>query len=140
MPSSLKVRRALTSVLPEHYEGTITDLGSGFGHMLYFFKKRYPKAKIIGYEMSFIPYWVSKLLFWNSKHVMIQRKDFSKEKISPGLCYIYLFSKGMRNLDLSLLKGSFVVSNTFQFSIPYEKKVSVGDCYHTHLYLYSISN
>lgn len=139
MPTSRAVQKALVRTLPIEYFGTISDLGSGFGSMLFFFASRYPKAKIIGYEQSLFPYLISK--FWislmNKKNIQIKRADFRSEKLERGWFYIYLFSKGMRNLDTRLFEGSFVISNTFQLDLPYTKKIPSFDWHRSHLYLYN---
>lgn len=135
MPTSRAVQKVLIQTLPSDYTGTIYDLGSGFGSMLFFFSFRYPKATIIGYEQSLFPYLISKI-WLKRKNIEIKRVDFRKEKLKQGWFYIYLYSQGMRELNPDLFKGSFLISNTFQLMIPYTRKIPVLDWYRSHLYFY----
>ncbi|MBM3201952.1 MAG: hypothetical protein FJZ56_06050 [Chlamydiae bacterium] len=136
MPTSKKVSKAIKDLFPRNYKGRIYDLGSGFGTMLIFFASQYPQAEIIGYELSFFPFWISKLLCRRYKNITIFKKDFRGEKLKQGWIYLFLFSKGTRSLDCAQFQGSVVLSNTFQLASQYTKKMDVADLYRSSLYLY----
>ena len=86
MPTASKVKKELFQALPEHLEGTILELGSGWGTLAFALGKRYPNCQVIGYEISTIPYLLSLLLqrITKQKNVTFKKKNFLKE--------IYLFN------------------------------------------------
>ena len=75
MPTSLKVRKHLLSLLPELDEGTIVELGSGWGNLIFPLSKKYKKCQVVGYENSPIPYIFSSLIN-HSSNLKILRQDF----------------------------------------------------------------
>lgn len=139
MPTSPKVKAALFKVLPK-VEGTIIDLGSGWGTLLTPLAKAYPHSKIIGYETSWVPYLVSKLR--KRPNLSIIRRDLfsiSLENATMVICYLYpgAMKRLQTKLDRELKKGTWVVSHTF--ALPGWKPlkvVEVNDLYRTKIYLY----
>ena len=143
MPTSTKIKRALFEALPEHLEGAIVELGSGWGTLCFPLAKRYPNCQVIGYETSPIPYAVSKLLqlLIKQKNVRFERKDFFKEHLSgASMAICYLYPTAMENLKEKLEKEGriAVVSHTFRIPgwMP-TKTIEVKDLYHTKIYFYS---
>lgn len=99
------------------------DLGSGRGDTLIIANKEF-SAKAIGYEISPLPYLLSKLRIslFNKQKIKIYRKDFqlAKEDIGKAdLIYLYLFEKVLeKNEDFlfkSLKKGGKIVTLAFKF-------------------------
>lgn len=145
MPTTHKIKKALIKALPEHIEGTIVELGSGWGTLVFPIAKRYPACNVIGYELSPIPYAISqlRLLFSRYKNITFKRKDFFKDPLqdaSVAICYLYpgamqkLKEKFEKKGDADLL----IVTHTF--AIPGwtpEKVIRVDDLYKTQIYFYS---
>ena len=141
MPTSSVARRTLLEHLPPDLEGKVIDLGSGWGNLIMPLAKRYPKAKIVGYENSPLPYTFSNLLNVQ-KNLTIHREDFYGVPLDDADCVVcYLHPKGMERLkekfERELRPGTPVISHTF--AIPGwkpEKTIQVDDLHHSRLYFY----
>lgn len=144
MPTSLKAKKAILEHLPPHLEGTIYELGSGWGTLAFALAKKYPRCTIIGYETSLIPYLftVVKLFFLKKNNLILKRQDFFIVGFhSATMIVCYLYPGAMQQLkgkfEAELKKGTWVISNTF--SIPnwkYEKSIEVQDIYKSKIYFY----
>lgn len=137
MPTSPKVQRALLSALPEHIDGTILELGSGWGTLALALAKKYPNAQVIGYETSHIPYLFS--LFLRRKNLTFIKKDFFKEPLNASLAVCYLYPKAMQRLKEKLEKEGRIRIITHTFAIngwKANKIVEVNDLYKTNIYSY----
>ncbi len=71
----------------------VYDLGSGDARWLIALAKKTEASKIIGYEISFLPYFISriKLLFMRKNNIKILFKDFFKADFSKAnviLCFL----------------------------------------------------
>lgn len=142
--SSPKVKRLLFAFLPIGIEGNIYDLGSGWGGSARLLARSYPKAQIIAYETSPIPYFFSFL--WNKmlplENLEFHREDFFEKDLSEAdLVFSYLYPGAMEALDKKfgreLKRGAFVVTHTF--ALPHWeaiKKETAEDLYNTPIYLY----
>lgn len=145
MMSSTKARGAILGLLEasDPHE-TIVDLGSGWGGLVISTAKQYPNKKIVGYELSWLPYLVSLTrkytLGLNNLH--IYRKDFLKADLNQTdvvLCFLY--PKAMAKLENKLAKEQLneltIISSTF--ALPNEKAqdtVKLNDFYGTPIYCY----
>ena len=142
MPTSTKIKKALFKALPDSMEGTIVELGSGWGTLALPLARRYSKCQIIAYELSPLPYAVSCLLkcIYRQKNLEIKRVDFFSEPLqnaSMAICYLY--PGAMKRLKEKFEKEGhhLVVSHTF--SVPGWtpiKTVAVHDLYNTKIYFY----
>jgi len=56
MPSSKKAYIAMMQLADDTGSGTIIDLGSGWGNFVIRIAKKYPHRKIVGYELSYLPW------------------------------------------------------------------------------------
>lgn len=144
MPSSGIARKAILKVIPENQKGNIYELGSGWGTLALPIAKQCPKAMVKGFEISPIPWIVSKILqlFCGYPNLNFYRKDFfhvSLDDASIVVCYLYPEAmKQLKNkLEKELKPGSVVISNTF--AIPGwtpEHVHTLDDLYHTKIYVY----
>ncbi len=98
MPSSAKARLAVMQLVAAAGKGSgagaIVDLGSGWGGLVIRLAQTYPDRKIVGYELSPIPWFVSlciaKCLRLNN--LSLYRRDFFKTDLSAAsvmVCYLY---------------------------------------------------
>ena len=73
LPSSPAVKRAMLAALPVKLEGTVYDLGSGWGGMTFALAHRYPGCRVTGFEVPPLP-WVTlpKKLNWLSSAVSLE--------------------------------------------------------------------
>ncbi len=147
MPTAPKIRKAMFDALPEHMEGTIVELGSGWGTLAFPLASRYPRCHVIGYETSTIPYLVSLLLqhlYHKHKNIKFKRRDFFKESMSDvSMAVCYLYPRAMENIkDKFEIEGNcrqLIVSDTF--SIPGwkpDKVIEVADLYKSKIYFYRV--
>lgn len=146
MPTAPKVKKALLAHLPDNVDGTIYELGSGWGTLARPLAKKYQRNRITAYELSSIPFLYSKLvnLILPLENLFMQRVDFFVVDLKDaGLVVCYLYPGAMTRLkakfEEELRQGTWVVSNTF--AVPGwqpVKIVEVNDLYRTKVYLYRI--
>lgn len=115
---SKNVLAQLSPLLPPDFKGHIAELGSGWGSMTRALAKAYPQARIDGFEISWIPYLVSKLATSGFKNrIRIFDRDFFQEDLSSyQVVYCYLSPELMRDLKPRLEKcarGTLIISNAF---------------------------
>lgn len=120
MPSSKAAQKIILKYAKKSKEETIIDLGSGFGSLAIFLAINLPNKKIIAYELSLIPYLISKFLksLFKIKNLHIYKKDFLKEDIKNATLVCYLYFKGMKKLEKKLFDENInttIISNTFSF-------------------------
>ncbi len=144
MPSTHHVHKVCKEHLPKSNLRVICDVGSGWGGMLAFFQKRYPRARIIGVESAVLPWLVSKVRFIKRKRVEVFYADYRRKKLPQAdLYYTYLFPKGMRELASQIKRqgvtGSWLVSLTFALPEKHPEKIVVlDDLYRSKLYFYKL--
>lgn len=144
MPSSAVARKAMLALSCETGDGPIYELGSGWGNVLIALAKQFPNRQIVGYEISFLPWLISKLLIkiLGLKNVHVYRKNFLNADLSEASVIVcYLFLEVMEKLDAKLKTESselkFVISNNF--SLPNHtpvKTIQLNDFYGSPVYLY----
>lgn len=137
MPTSVKALKKLLEILPKNLDGTIYDLGSGFGLVAYLLAKKYPKATVTGIEISFVPYWIAKVVFFAAPNLSFVRKDYRKCDFSgANLIYCYLFPRGMEDLSQMDIRCA-LISNTFALpNREISKAVAIGDLYDSYFLFY----
>lgn len=143
MPTSSKVRRDLFSALPPLERGTIVDLGSGWGHLIFPLAKTYPTCRVIGYENSPIPYLFSFLMNCAPNLKTVYKNFFNVSLQDANLVVCYLCPKVMKHLkpkfETELKPGTQVISHTFAIPgwIP-SRVIRVDDLYLSKIYLYEV--
>jgi len=143
MPSSAKARGAILVASEIAAEGTIIELGSGWGTLLFALARKYPERPVIGYELSWLPWLYTRLYqaIFQLHNVRIYRQNFLAADISAAsLLVCYLFPKGMVDLNRKLVAdggSQLLISNTF--ALPACKPVQtirLSDIYNTPVYIY----
>ncbi len=138
MPSSVKAKKAILEAIPAG-AGKIFELGSGWGGLARLIAKSLPGADVCGFEMSWIPWLVSRI--FKKGNLNFYKKNFLKEPLEEAdviVCYLCL--KGMRGLKTkfeNLRPGTWIVSNTF--AIPGwepERVVQLNDIWKSQIYIY----
>src|SRR5262245_4687115 len=74
MPSSPKAKKTLEALLPKEVNGTILELGSGWGTLAVLLSQAYPEYSVLAYETSPVPYFFSR--FRSKENLTFVRKDF----------------------------------------------------------------
>ncbi|MDC0707769.1 class I SAM-dependent methyltransferase [Stigmatella sp. ncwal1] len=145
MPTSARVRRELLKLLPPDLEGTVLELGSGWGTLAFALADACPRAQVVGFELSPLPYafgWLRQRLA-PRRNLRFVRRDFSQVSFAgASLAVCYLFPEAMRRLAPKLAAelppGAFILSHTFALRgwTPYRTAVA-ADLYRTPIYLYA---
>lgn len=164
MPSSRNAHQAVLSMLEmsesvkDLHHGrrlTLIDCGSGWGHLVFQLARRYPEAQVIGYELSFIPWLVSRLLarFLLMNNLTIYRENFSGTNLpvplSQGdILFTYLYPKGMARLSELLTsveppspsdRSQQLISICFALpGFEPDEQQTLNDLYQTRIYRYRL--
>ncbi|MCM5681503.1 class I SAM-dependent methyltransferase [Schlegelella sp. S2-27] len=144
MPSSFKACSAMLEAAGPVGQADVVDLGSGWGTLAIRYARRHPGCRVVGYELSPIPWAVSVLLkrLLRLERLSFHRKDFRQADLPAGavlLCYLY--PAGMQAVEAKLRKGEWrpalVVSNTFALPSRHpDAVIRLGDLYRTPIYIY----
>ncbi len=146
MPSSSAVRQELIHFLPDIDSGPIYELGSGFGTLAIPLAQKYPDLQITGFEISPVPYWVSKIRarFLGLENLEFIRTDFLSTDLSQAqLLVSYLYPEGMEKIAAKLRKqpGSKQYFLSHTFALPGYVPMRTGqasDLYRSPIYLYKL--
>lgn len=98
IPSTKKSRKKAIELIKKHDNkfGDIVEIGTGWGGLTLMLAKEFPTRNIITYEISFIPYLCSKILFKLLKinNIKTYNKDAFKQlssgAIKPSTIVYYL--------------------------------------------------
>lgn len=145
MMSSKKACQAMLASIDKPVNGSLIDLGSGWGALVIAVARKYPNQQVIGYELSWFPWLVSIIRKYSLRldNLTLYRKDFNSAKLSNvSILFCYLFSEGMVTLHEKLkreqLNEILIVSNTFALpSCQPIKVVKLADVYQTPIYVYN---
>lgn len=148
MPSSRAAKRIILDDAVVAGEGSIIDLGSGWGGLAIAFAKRYPDHRVIGYELSFFPWLFSLLVkrFHGLNNLTFYRHDFMLADLSQAaLLLCYLYPGGMSDLKEKLDKEChevvLLVSNNFALpGARAEKELRLRNFSKTPIYFYRYVN
>ena len=132
------------SLIPPEAGNVVYELGSGWGNLAMALAKRFPERAVVGYELSPLPWLVSRLLLRlrPRPNLALHRADFMAADLSDAaLVVCYLYPGAMRRLreklERELPADALVVSNAFL--VPGWQPNSVrhaADQYETAVYLY----
>ncbi len=137
----------MMTLIDETGTGPIVDLGSGWGNLVIRIAKKNPQRKIVGYELSLLP-WLTSTLFkkvLGLKNLTLHRQNFYNANLSTAsvlVCYLYpkAMEKIKNKLRLEQPQVDFLISNNFALpsSQPY-KVIQLDDFYKSPIYLYRIA-
>jgi hypothetical protein len=146
MPSSPRVRRALLDMLPADTTGTVLDLGSGWGDVAFALADHCPGARIVAYELSWLPWAFSRLRqrLFPRPNLTLHRADFFAASFRDATCVVCYLSPGIMTrlaprFAAELPEGAHVLSHTFGVRgwTPV-RSVRLKDLYRTPVYLYVV--
>lgn len=127
--------RAMCSLIPAGFQGKIYDLGSGFGTLAYFCARQFPQAQVYGFEISPIPYLLSKIIFRRKNLHFIKKNFYHEDLRQADIVLCYLFPGGMKKLEE--LPWKRLISNTFAFSTHSPlSTITLRDLHQSKIYLY----
>ena len=146
MPSNGPARHAMLKGLGDLASGTIYDLGSGWGGLAIAAARAYPKASVVGFELSPVPWLYASLVgrLLGLKNLRFRRQDFFENSLTDGavlLCYLYPggMTRLAQKLEVEGHKGQVLVSSTFRMPgwVP-SASDELTDLYRTHVYKYDV--
>ena len=147
LPTMPRARAAMFACLPAELEGTVFELGSGWGTLAFPLAQRYPGCQVVAYELSPVPWLFSSLrqLVQRLPNLAIHRRNFHHAYLGDAaLVVCYLFPGGMEKLrpklEAELAPGALVLSNFFR--VPEWQPVkegAVGDMHAFRIYLYRVA-
>ena len=147
MPSSRSVRAAIVDLIPESGELTVVDLGSGWGTLLLAIALRRRNCRVVGYELSPIPFLISRIRcrIVGAQRLVVTRADFMNEPLDDAdvvVCYLYpgAMDRLADKFRSQMKPGTMVISSTF--AVPHWRPVAtrtVSDWFGgTNIYVYRI--
>ncbi len=146
VPSTRRARQVILAAVADRItgDGPIVDLGSGWGHLALAAARRFPERRIIGYELSPIPWCVSILLkkILGRHNLVFYRRDYLKADLPGAAAFLcYLFPGGMQALEEKLAREKkqvrLIVSNTFALPrVAPDELIRLKDIYRTPIYIY----
>jgi len=144
MPTSPKVRALVLSRVPADFQGTLYELGAGWGTLAFPFADRFPKARIVAFELSLLPFafcWMRQRL-WPRPNLELRHRDFFKASFSEAAFVVcYLYRAGMSRLGPKLSRelppNAQILSHTFALHGWHPRETLVApDFYRTPVYVY----
>ena len=144
MPTTPRACRAMLAATQDAPAGDVVDLGSGWGTLAIAFARQHPQRRVIGYEMSWLP-WAASVTLARAlrlRNLSFRRADFLHADLSQaGVLLCFLFPRGMQAVAQRLRHGdcprALVVSNTFALpGFAPAAVVSLDDLYRTKVYVY----
>ncbi|MEQ8195582.1 MAG: class I SAM-dependent methyltransferase [Rhodospirillales bacterium] len=146
MPTGVRVRAVMLELMQPNGPGTIYELGSGWGTLTVPIAEQFPDCRVVGYELSPLPWMVSRLLkaVAGAANLSFRREDFFKADLSDAsliVCYLNgrTMAKLKSKLEAELEPGTLIVSHFFAFRewVPVEKR-TVGYLFRSPVYVYRI--
>jgi len=144
MPSSAKARHQLLSLVPPDLEGPILELGAGWGTLAFALADHCPRAQVLAFELSPLPYAFCRLRqrLAPRRNLRFAREDFFRASFSGAsavVCYLFpgAMSRLAPKLTDELAPGTRILSHTFALRgwTP-SRTLVAGDLYRTPVYLY----
>jgi SAM-dependent methyltransferase len=107
IPASRAARRAacelLAARLDPRCEGTILDLGCGFGGLAFDLARAFPGARVVGWELSPLPFVVARIRAAARRNVEVRFGSFFGAPLGGAAAVAcYLMLRPMRRLDAKL--------------------------------------
>ena len=138
VPTTSKVKTKILGALPPDLEGSIFELGSGWGTLAYALARRFPACTVIAYEISPIPWFICKLrlALFPQPNVILRRADFHTASLEQAAAIVcFLFPGCMKKLGPKLQKelppGALVVSHTWPIPGWLPEAVHQADDWHS---------
>ena len=146
VPSSRKARRIMLEQAELAPDGTMIELGSGWGHLALSLARRFPQRKVIGYELSVLPWLTSLILkqLLGVHNLTLYRNNFLDQKLPDAtLAVCYLYPEGMNKLAAKLRQENpqidVLLSNTFALpGTEPEQIIRIDDLYRSPIYIYRL--
>ncbi len=146
VPTSPRVKAAILDCIPDGIDGTVYELGSGWGTLAVPLARRFPALSVVGYEISPLPWAFSWI--WRAvaavPNLALRRADFRGASLADaGLVVCYLFPGAMETLktkfEAELRPETVIVSNFFAIRGWEPETVhTAADLYASKVYVYRV--
>lgn len=146
MPTSRRVRAALLDLVPREVDGEVHELGAGWGGLAFALAETLPRARVVAWEVSFVPWLVCRLrlALKPRPNLELRRRDFFEADLSGArvvVCYLWTgaMTRLAQKFSAELPEGAVVLSQTFALrGWTAETTRVVEDVYRTPVYRYVV--
>ena len=145
LPTSPRVLGPLLVLVDRMPRRRVVDLGSGYGTLVLAVAQRCPRAVVTGYEVSPVPYLISKLRVWLARLPNASIRygncfDVQLDQVDLALCYLTRkpMARLREKLEVELSLGAELICHTF--AVPDWEPIEfiqAKDLYHTRVYRYA---
>lgn len=147
LPSTRRAREKILDLLPPG-QGPIYELGFGWSGLALALAERCPERRVIGYELSPMPFMISKLRqrMRGIKNLELHWQDFAQANLSDAEVVVcYLYPSGMQRLTEMLARdasrNTVVISNTFSIrDWKHTEVYELNDIYRTRIWVYTVDH
>ena len=140
--SKRKIIEEIIAKLELKEDGVIYELGCGNAGFLRAARKKFPKAKLVGFEYSFLPYLIAQIQNSLSKSKIIIKKEniFKVDLSGADVLYCYLNLSTMKKLEDKIKaegkRNLKIIS--YQFPLPTIKAEEILEDGKDKIYFYSL--
>jgi len=137
-----KIIKEIVSRLELGKNSTVYELGCGNAGFLRAVRKKYPEAKLVGVEYSFMPYLIAQVqnALTKSRIKIIKKNIFKVDLAEADVIYCYLNIATMKKLKDKIMKeaksGAVLIS--YQFPLPGVKAKEAFVDKNDRIYFYEI--
>ena len=144
-PTPLPVYDLVAGQLPAGKEFCFVDLGCGFGTMLFYLAKRFPKAQFLGVEVSPLAFLISKMrsIFATHRNLEVRLQSIWDLDLSQ-FDYVYAFlsptpmPKLWQAARSQMRTGTTLIVNSFPLPTKEDRTLSSGEGRGATLFLYGM--
>lgn len=146
MPSGKQAQDLIVKLVDPLPAGPVYELGSGWGQLAVALAKQFPDRRVVGYELSPLPWLVSLALkrFFKLENLSFVRADFLQADMADATVLVsYLHREAMEKLAVKLRHEAgnerYLVSHNFALpGVEAEQKILLSDFYRSPVYLYRV--
>lgn len=144
-PTNLEMYKVVAARLPCDSSFLFVDLGCGFGGLLSYLSHSFPKGNFVGYEISPLPLFISKLKAVKRGNLKIVGKNFWHQSLSE-FDFVYTFlapppmAKVWEKVRAEMKDGSIFMTNSFPVPVPADEEESLEGSRQSKLYIHLIKH
>jgi len=144
MPSSGRAKKAMLALVSPELDGLVLELGAGWGGLALALAAHAPRARVVAWEASWVPFAVMWVRQWvvHRPNLELRCGDFERQPLTEARCVVcYLWPGAMTRLSErfrdELCVGAHIISNTFALrGWVAESQVQLDDLYRARVYRY----
>ena len=147
MPSSRKARAKILELAHGKTPAIIYELGSGFGTLAIPLARAFPNARVISYELSWVPWIISRIraALGDVDNLTLRYENFLREDLSNADLFVcYLYPGAMTALAEKFANEpieAHLITNTFALAGHKALETHhLQDLYRSPVYLYALGS